>query len=254
MGSRGRRAACVVQLDFGWPAGQRKSVGNKKTKRSDTPPPTSDRRKRRDASKLFGDPASDDQGLPEERSFEGPAILRSFVTMTAMKPSRLNRLIHRWGAIATSVPVLVMLLSGVVLQLKKESAWIQPKTQRGSNQAPQVSFAEILAIAKTVPEAQVQTWDDIDRLDVRPDKGMLKVRCNNRWEVQLDAATGDVLQVAFRRSDLIESIHDGSFFSDAVKLWIFFPTAIVLVVLWGTGVYLFFLPHLAKRRKRLQKS
>ena len=40
---------------------------------------------------------------------------------------------------------------------------------------------------------------DIDRLDVRPGKGMLKVRCKNSWEVQIDANSGKVLQVAYRR-------------------------------------------------------
>ena len=173
--------------------------------------------------------------------------------MIAMKPSRFNRIVHRWGSIVIALPTLVVLVTGVVLQLKKESQWIQPKTQVGSDQPPQISFAKVLAIAKTVPEAQVQTWDDIDRLDVRPGKGMLKVRCKNRWEVQLDTATGEVLQVAYRRSDLVESIHDGSFFSDVVKLGFFLPTAIVLVVLWGTGLYLFFLPYLAKRKKRLRQ-
>lgn len=174
--------------------------------------------------------------------------------MSSMKASRLNRVIHRWGSITIALPTLVVLLSGVVLQLKKESHWIQPATQRGSDQPPQISFARILEVAKTIPEAQVQSWDDIDRLDVRPGKGMLKVRCKNRWEVQLDATSGDVLQVAYRRSDLIESIHDGSFFSDVAKLWIFLPTAIVLILLWGTGVYLFALPYLAKRKKRTRSA
>lgn len=169
-----------------------------------------------------------------------------------MKASRLNRVVHRWGSIATSVPVLIVLVTGVVLQLKKEATWIQPKTQAGVDRPPQISFSEILEIAKTVPQAKVETWDDIDRLDVRPGKGMLKVRCKNRWEVQLDATSGDVLQVAYRRSDLIESIHDGSFFSDGVKLGVFLPTAVVLLVLWMTGIYLFLLPHLAKRKKRLK--
>ena len=174
--------------------------------------------------------------------------------MSAMKASRLNRLVHRWGSILIAVPALCVLLTGVVLQLKKQSAWIQPSTQNGAQREPKLSFEEVLDIVKTVPEAEIQSWDDIDRLDVRPSKGMLKVRAKNRWEVQVDTATGDVLQVAFRRSDLIESLHDGSFFSDWVKLGIFLPTALVLVVLWGTGVYLFFLPQLAKRKKRLQKS
>lgn len=171
-----------------------------------------------------------------------------------MKASRLNRIVHRWGSIATAVPVLIVLVTGVVLQLKKESSWIQPKTQKGIDQPPQISFDEILAVTSSVPEADVESWDDIDRLDVRPGKGMLKVRCRNRWEIQLDTTTGEILQVAYRRSDLIESIHDGSFFSEGVKLGIFLPTAIVLVILWGTGVYLFFMPHLARRKKRKART
>ena len=171
-----------------------------------------------------------------------------------MKPSRFNRIVHRWGATVVALPTIIVLVSGVVLQLKKESDWIQPSTQTGSDQPPQISFSKILEIAKSVPEGQVRTWDDIDRVDVRPGKGMLKVRCKNRWEIQLDATTGDVLQNAYRRSDLIESLHDGSFFSDFVKLWIFLPTAIVLIVLWGTGLYLFLLPYLAKRKKRLRMA
>ena len=171
-----------------------------------------------------------------------------------MKASRLNRLIHRWGSIATAIPVLLVLTTGVVLQLKKEFVWIQPKTQSGSEKFPQISFDKVLSITQTVPEAQVETWADIDRLDVRPGKGMLKVRCKSQWEVQLDAVTGDILQVSFRRSDFIESLHDGSFFSNAVKMWIFLPSAVVLTGLWGTGMYLFFLPYLAKRKKRSRQK
>lgn len=170
-----------------------------------------------------------------------------------MKASRLNRLIHRWGSILIALPTLCVLLTGVALQLKKQSSWIQPSTQSGAEGLPTLSFAQVLETAKLVPEAEIRSWDDIDRLDVRPDKGMLKVRSKNRWEIQLDTGTGEILQVAFRRSDLIESLHDGSFFSDWIKLMIFLPTALVLVILWGTGVYLFFLPQLAKRKKRLQK-
>lgn len=167
-----------------------------------------------------------------------------------MKLSRLNRLIHRWGSIAIAAPALIVILSGVVLQLKKQSSWVQPPTVRGSGEQLLLSFDQILKATQAVDVAGVDGWDDVDRLDVRPGKGMVKVRCRNRWEVQLDAASGDVLQVAYRRSDLIESLHDGSFFSDAAKLWVFLPCAVVFVVLWFTGIYLFAQPYLAKRRKR----
>ena len=167
-----------------------------------------------------------------------------------MKLSKLNRVTHRWGSIIILIPTAVILLSGLILQLKKESAWIQPVTKRGDAPGASLSFDQILTAARGVPEAKVGNWDDIDRLDVRPSKGMLKIRCKNRWEIQLDANSGKVLQVAYRRSDLIESIHDGSFFHDRVKLWVFLPAALVLVALWLTGIYLFFLPYYAKWNKR----
>jgi uncharacterized iron-regulated membrane protein len=171
-----------------------------------------------------------------------------------MKFSQLNRVVHRWGSILVLIPTGVVILSGIALQLKKQSAWIQPPTQNGSGTQLSLSFDQVLAAVQAVPEAQVETWDDVERLDVRPGKGMLKVRCKNRWEVQLDAKTGDVLQVAYRRSDLIESLHDGSFFHDRVKLWVFLPSALVLGVLWGTGIYLFLLPYFAKWKKRRRKE
>ncbi len=84
---------------------------------------------------------------------------------------------------------------------------------------------------------------------------MVKLRCKNRYELQIDTKTGEILQVAFRRSDLIESIHDGSFFHEEFKLWVFLPAGIVLAMLVITGVHLFLLPHLARRkRERKQKA
>jgi hypothetical protein len=69
------------------------------------------------------------------------------------------------------------------------------------------------------------------------------VHARSRWEVQVDLESGEVLQVAYRRSDLLESLHDGSWFHDRAKLWVFLPVGFVVLGLWGTGIYLFFLPH-----------
>lgn len=167
-----------------------------------------------------------------------------------MKASILNRKLHRWGSILTALPLLVVIVTGIILQLKKDWSWVQPPTARSSDPALELSFDEILAAASGVEEAGITNWDDVDRMDVRPGRGVVKVRANNRWEVQLDTKSGEVLHVAYRRSDLIESLHDGSWFSDGAKLWIFLPTAVILLGLWITGIYLWFLPHLVKRRKR----
>jgi uncharacterized iron-regulated membrane protein len=165
-------------------------------------------------------------------------------------PRLLNRQLHRWGAILVALPFLVVIATGLLLQLKKQLTWVQPPEQRGSPGAPALHLTEILEAARKVPEAGVIDWTHIDRLDVRPSKGIVKVATVSRWELQFDLATGALLQSAYRRSDLIESLHDGSFFHPAAKLWIFLPTAVVVLGLWLTGIYLFLLPYQARARKR----
>ncbi|MDB4760643.1 PepSY domain-containing protein, partial [bacterium] len=157
------------------------------------------------------------------------------------------------GSIIALLPITIIIFSGIVLQLKKVSPYVQPPTQSGAGTEPAIGFDRILEVVKTVPEAEIESWEDVDRLDVRPSKGVVKVRCKNRYEVQIDTETAQILHVAFRRSDLIESIHDGSYFNEHFKLWVFLPAGIVLAALLITGVHLFLLPHLA-RRKRVSRG
>ena len=171
-----------------------------------------------------------------------------------MKLKILTRKIHYWASIAIAVPLLVIICTGLLLQLKKNLSWVQPVEQRGDGGALALSLPAILEIARSVPEAQVRDWSDIPRVELRPGRGLVKVVSANSTEIQIDAATGKVLQVAQRRSDLIESLHDGSWFHPRVKLLIFLPVGIVLLGLLLTGLYLFFLPIYAKRRGRVVRA
>ncbi len=146
--------------------------------------------------------------------------------------------------------------AGLLLQLKKEIDWVQPPTLNGSAPAavPAQSVEDLLAAAQSASELELTDWRDISRVDFKPGKGIVKFVAANNWEAQIDTATGEVLQIAYRRSDIIESLHDGSFFADWVKLYVFFPSALILLTLWGTGVYLFFLPHVKQWRKANRKA
>jgi hypothetical protein len=168
--------------------------------------------------------------------------------------AKLNRVIHYWGAITTAIPILIVIITGLLLLLKKDVEWIQPSTLKGDGKTPIIAFSDILAVAKTVEQAQITSWRDINRLDVRPSKGITKIRANNNWEIQIDNTTGEVKGIAFRRSDIIESIHDGSFFANWVKYYIFLPSAIILLVLWLTGLYLLIITEVAKFKKRYKKK
>lgn len=172
--------------------------------------------------------------------------------------NRWSRRLHRWGAIAAAIPFAIIIATGLILQLKKDVAWVQPPTRRGEapmvEGGPAITFDRILAIAREAPEAGIESWDDVDRLDVRPSRGIVKVRGRSRWEVQIDTGTGEVVQVAYRRSDLIETIHDGSWFHEKAKLWIFLPAAAVVGGLWLTGMYLWALPIVMRRRGRIRRA
>jgi len=170
-----------------------------------------------------------------------------------MKFNILNRKVHYWATAFMAIPLLVIVCTGILLQVKKQASWIQPTEQRGTGTTPNLEFEQILTTLRQVPEMGVSGWDDIDRLDVRPGKGIIKVLLHTGWELQLDLGTGQVLQVAYRRSDLIESLHDGSFFAgDWTKLGLFLPTGIVLLFMWMTGIWLFWLPFSVKRKRRLR--
>jgi uncharacterized iron-regulated membrane protein len=161
-----------------------------------------------------------------------------------------NRKLHRWGAILIALPFLVVIVTGILLQLKKEWSWVQPPGMRGQGKTPLISLDKMLEAARSQPGVGIESWADVERVDIQPKRGVAKVQAYSRWEVQVDLKTGDVLQVAYRRSDLIESLHDGSWFHDSVKLWVFLPTAFVVLGLWGTGVYLFFLPYAVRWSRR----
>lgn len=171
-----------------------------------------------------------------------------------MNSKKLFRQVHYWLSLAILVPAGIMFLAGIFLMLKKDIDWIQPQTEQGIAQAqiPAVSFEAMLEAAKQHPEAEIDGWSDIDRVDLRVDDGVAKLRAKSGWEVQVDTQTAQVLSVAYRRSDIIESIHDGSFFAAWVKYSVFLPAGVLLVVMWGTGIYLFLIPRLAKRRKARQ--
>ena len=137
--------------------------------------------------------------------------------------NRLLRRIHYWGTLLIALPLLVVISTGVLLQIKKQWGWVQPVEQKGAaklseikldadkSQAgkPALDFATMLQRLQECQSAKIESWDDVQRIDIRPSKGVAKFSVRGGWEVQLDLSDGQILQEAIRRSDWIESMHDG---------------------------------------------
>jgi uncharacterized iron-regulated membrane protein len=173
-----------------------------------------------------------------------------------MKITVLNRKVHYWGSVIITIPLLLVIGTGILLLLKKDISWIQPATIKGKGKVPVIGFDQLYNSAKKVKQAGIGSWEDISRIDIQPSKGIAKITTSNHFEVQMDLQTSEVLQVAYRRSDLIESLHDGTFFHDKAKYLLSLPTAIILFVLLVTGIVLFIQPYYVKynrNRKRIKK-
>ena len=172
-----------------------------------------------------------------------------------MKPNVLVRKLHYWVSIGIALPALVLIGSGLLLQTKKHWSWVQPAEQRGSGTSPQITLDDLMLRLVSEPALGVAGWEDVNRIDLRPGRGMAKVLLHSGSEIQIDLGTGRILQHAYRRSGLIESIHDGSFFGgDWTKLGLFLPTGLLLLFLWGSGLFLFWIPLAAKRRRARQRA
>jgi uncharacterized iron-regulated membrane protein len=171
-----------------------------------------------------------------------------------MKLNKLNRNIHKWLSITITIPFIVILVSGILLLVKKEVSYLQPATHKGSTSTPTISFDDILNSAKMVPQANIVDWSSIDRLDVRPSKGVIKIRTISNWEIQLDAASGKVLNVAFRRSDIIEKLHDGTYWQAKANLWFTLPVALSLLLISITGIVLFSISYVKRYQSRQKKG
>ena len=167
-----------------------------------------------------------------------------------MKFNVLNRKVHYWASAIIALPALILLGSGLLLQTKKHWAWVQPVEYRGTGRVPALTFDQLLASVRSDPANNVSSWEDVNRIDVRPGRGVAKVWLNSGYEVQVDLGTGRLMHSAYRRSDLIEAIHDGSFFGgDWTKLGLFLPTGAALLLLWASGIWMWWVTFAGKRRR-----
>ena len=167
--------------------------------------------------------------------------------------SRNLRLAHKWAAIAVCVPLLIVIATGIFLQVRKPVNWIQPNSERGSETfQPRLTQDQILEAVRGVPRMEVDGWDDLMVTDYRPRKGIIKVRTPGELETQIDAATGAVLKTGQRWNDIVMKIHDGSAFGG--RLWLFLPAGIGALFLTVSGLYLGFVASARRWRRYRSKQ
>ncbi|GLR17277.1 PepSY-associated TM helix domain-containing protein [Portibacter lacus] len=181
------------------------------------------------------------------------------------KVLRNFRDLHRSTGALLFILFFVISISGLLLGWKKNSyGIIHPNSEVGvsSDLKFWMSFDDLQNIAFATLQDSIDKEIDleIERVDARPDKGMVKfVFENHYWGVQLDGANGDVLAVTRRRADFIENVHDGAILdivfntgSGILKVIYSSITGLALLLFTVTGFWLWYGPKRMRRMTRKQ--
>jgi hypothetical protein len=157
----------------------------------------------------------------------------------------------------------VISITGLLLTWKKNTkGYLLAKSHKGtSTELHQwLTFDSLHTVALSVLKDSIgDIPPTLDRIDARPDKGMVKfVFAEGYWAVQLDAATGKTLHVERRRADFIENLHDGSYLDKVFnmdgqpfKLGYASIMAISLFMLTLSGFWLWYNPKRIRKEKHI---
>lgn len=162
--------------------------------------------------------------------------------------------LHRVIALVVLLPATIIFFTGFLLQVREYVPWVQPTSIEVGSKTPHLAFDKVLLIGKSIPEAAINSWKDVHSIDVRPNKGLLRLRSKNNFEIQLNVETGEILHKGIRRTGFLISLHEGTWFGPVIKNSIFLLSSILFCVLLASGTILL-IPHIQQSitpRKKLR--
>ncbi len=182
-------------------------------------------------------------------------------TKTQAKWIRWFRWLHRKIAIFLFIFFLLISVTGVLLGIKKQSGLLAP-TQKGVSK-DLGTWLPIDSLHKNAvrflrDSISAHLSPAVDRIDIRPDKGVVKFTFKDHFKgLQLDGTTGRLLSIETRKSDFIEKLHDGSILDtlfgtggDQAKLTYTITMGLSLFMLILTGLWLWFGPRILRKKRR----
>lgn len=166
---------------------------------------------------------------------------------------RLNYEAHLWLGLLTAVLVIVICVTGIILNHKRAFGVMSEP-----DHTPEATLAAALPLERLVQLA-VEAFDHpeyrdetgISRMDYRPSKGYIKVRFRDRQNTEaiLDVFTGEVLSLEPRGDVFMEQLHSGELFG---AQWVILSDIAAggLIVLTFSGIYIWLYPLLNRRTHR----
>jgi hypothetical protein len=174
---------------------------------------------------------------------------------------RTFRWLHRKIAVLLFIFFFVISITGFLLGWKKDTGLLAP-TQKGKSSL-QASWLPVDSLSKLAfgflrDSVSAELSTELDRIDIRPEKGIAKyVFKDHYWGLQLDCTTGGLLLIEKRSSDFIEDLHDGSILDsvfgsggEGIKVGYSTIMSISLLMLTLTGIWLWYGPKVLRKSKK----
>ena len=92
------------------------------------------------------------------------------------KQTRIHRKLHRWISVSMVLFMLVMAITGVLLAWKKQLNLL-PKTRKSTSELVDqwIPVEEMARLGQKFVQDSLGKSSEIDRIDIRPDKGIAKI-------------------------------------------------------------------------------
>jgi uncharacterized iron-regulated membrane protein len=162
--------------------------------------------------------------------------------------------VHLWTGVILTIALTIIAVTGILLNHKR-GLGLMPDVAHEPT-APFTAALPLAALADSATRALPHLARDpdatarVDRMDVRPRDGIVKVRMRDSasTEVTLDLASGRVLHVGRRGDVFLEKLHSGEIVGGRGVLLSDLAAAGLLLTL-ATGYWLWIHPRLRRRKE-----
>ena len=149
---------------------------------------------------------------------------------------------HLWLSVPITGLVISLSVTGILLNHKRPLGLMpDPEVAAPAPVDQALPLHELIRRAEAAyPGPDVPP---VDRMDVRPSRGLVKVRFDDRpvTEVSLDLSDGTVLEVGERHDVFLEKVHSGEVFGDPFVV-ITTIAGLALMALLGSGFWMWLYP------------
>jgi len=172
--------------------------------------------------------------------------------------SRAAFYIHLWLGVLSTIALIAISITGILLNHKRGLGLMPDVAHEATGPfGSSVALEELARAALTAAPADARPgWNPgdpvdlalIDRMDVRPRNGFVKVRLRDKasTEMTVDLASGAVIHVGRRGDVFLEKLHSGEAFGGTSFVILSDIAAVALVLTLITGYWLWLVPKLSR--------